>query len=62
MEKAKVKKAETGASVPNIGETVIGPMINVIQSNVAGKNVGGTPVQPTNEPEKAYDMPPDPVN
>ncbi len=60
MEKAKAKKAEPGADIPNIGEPVKGPMIGVIQSNVAGKNVGATPFSPTNEPEKAYDMPPDP--
>jgi len=60
MEKDKAKKAEPGANVPNIGEPIIGPMISVIQSNVAGKNVGATPVLPANEPEKAYDMPPDP--
>ena len=60
MEKVKAKKAEPGANVPNIGEPIIGPMISVIQSNVAGKGVGATPVLPANEPEKAYDMPPDP--
>ena len=41
MEKDKAKKAEPGANVPNIGEPATGPMISVIQSNVAGKNVGG---------------------
>ncbi len=60
MEKAKAKKAEPGAGVPNIGEPTKGPMIGVIQSNVPGQGVGATPVQPVDEPEKACDMPPDP--
>ena len=60
MEKAKAKKAEPGADVPNIGGPVKGPMIGVIQSNVTGQGVGATPVQPVDEPEKAWDMPPDP--
>ncbi len=46
MEKAKAKKVETGTSVPNVGEPVMGPMFNVIQSNVAGKNVGVLPFNP----------------
>ena len=48
------------AKVSRLLVPVKGPMIGVIQTNVAGKGVEATPAQPANVPETAYDMPPDP--
>ncbi|MDP7372207.1 MAG: hypothetical protein QF919_17355, partial [Nitrospinota bacterium] len=53
MEKTKAKKATTGAEAPVSGLTM-GPIFGERQ------NVGGTPVQPEEKPEKPHDMPPDP--
>ena len=50
MEKVKAEKATTGTDVP-LGGLIMGPIFG------AGQNVGGTPVQPENEPEKPCDMP-----
>ncbi len=53
MEKTKAKKTTTGVEAPVVGLTM-GPIFGV------GQNVGGTPVQPEEKPEKPRDMPPDP--
>ncbi len=56
MEAAKVAKAETGTGNPARKAPVQGPLVCVIQADVAGQGVEATPAKAASVPEKVLDM------